>query len=75
MILRRVINKDLRGWLRRLAIFEVGVEEGNEDSSAEVRSRVALPLERAQVCRRTIDLAVIPRPHDQVIIGCHPFGL
>jgi hypothetical protein len=74
MILRRVIDEDLRGRVRRLAIFEIGVEEWNEDSFAEVRSRVTLPLERAKVCRRTIDLAVIPRPHDQMVVGGHPFG-
>ena len=40
-----------------------------------VRRRVALPLQRSQRLGGTVHLAVAPRPHHQVIIGCVPSGL
>ncbi len=75
MVFSRVVDQHGRRRFRRLLVLEIGVEERDQHVLAEVAGGVALPLQRPQVFSRAVNLAMVPRPHDQVVVARHALGL
>src|ERR1700722_11255042 len=68
MILARVVDEDRRSICLVRASFKVLIEEGLQYVSPELRGRVALPAQRAEIVAFAIYLAVKPRTHHQVVM-------
>ena len=69
MVLARIVDQHLGHRLGGGAVFQVGVEEGDQNVAAEVGGGVALPLQRPERVGAAVDLAVIPGAHHQVGVG------
>ena len=58
-----------------VVVLKIHVEKWNEDVLAKIGRGIAIPLERSQVPAVAVDLAVVPGPDDQMIVGFMPGGL
>src|SRR3546814_19079610 len=55
--------------LHRGAFVQILIEEGQHHLLAELRGGVAIPRELAEAPALAVDLAVPPRPHDEVVVA------
>src|SRR3546814_7195716 len=68
MVLAGIIDRR-RGQVHRGAVVQILIEEGQHHLLAELRGGVAIPRERAEAPALAVDLAVPPRPHDEVVVA------
>src|SRR3546814_11509403 len=67
MVLAGIIDRR-RGQVHRGAVVQILIEEGQHHLLAELRGGVAIPRERAEAPALAVDLAVTPRPHEEVVV-------
>ncbi len=75
MVLAGVVDEDRRRIGLGRAGLEVLIEEGLQHVSPELRGRIALPAQRAEIVAFAIHLAVKPRSHHQVVMIALILGL